>query len=202
MEMRKIPKQYSLFEYYTALVKGSRSIGNLRRNRKNEIISQEFVERLMLAVTEVNGCSVCAYGHTQMALSQGFTQAEITSFLSGNNEYILPEEAKAILFAQHYADTKGKVDRTAYNEILLTYGEKRTDVIIAAIQMMMIGNIAGLPISAFQRRIRGNQDVGSHLLHELGIPLSTLIILWPAIIQGVLERIQNIPGLTFLSYRK
>lgn len=195
--MKKTPKLYSLFEYYTALVKGSRSVGNLRRNRKNEIISQEFVERLMLAVTEVNGCSVCAYGHTQMALNQGFTQAEISSFLSGNNEYILPEEAKAILFAQHYADTKGKVDRTSYNEILVTYGEKKTEVIIAAIQMMMIGNIAGLSISAFQRRIHGNKDVGSHLSHELGIPLSTLIILWPAILQGGLENLQKMPILLF-----
>lgn len=199
MEMKKIPKEYSLFEYYSALVKGSRSVGNLRRNRKNTIISQEFVERLMLAVTEVNGCSVCAYGHTQMALNQGFTQAEITSFLSGNNEYILPEEAKAILFAQHYADTKGKVDRSAYNEILVTYGEKKTEVIIAAIQMMMIGNIAGLPISAFQRRIRGNKDTDSQLLHELGIPLSTLIILWPAILQGSLKNLKKTPVLSFIT---
>lgn len=197
MEMKRQPKQYSLFEYYQALVKGSRSVGNLRRNRRNHIISLAFVERLMLAVTEVNSCAVCAYGHTKMALTQGFTQSEITSFLSGDKEYILPEEAKAILFAQHYADTKGKVDRDAYHEILLSYGEAKTAVILAAIQMMMIGNIGGLPISAFQRRIRGRKDPDSNLIHELGIPLSTLFILLPAIFQGFLESLQKRPGLSF-----
>lgn len=197
MEMNRQPKQYSLLDYYQALVKGSRSIGNLRQNRKDPIISQEFVERLMLAVTEVNGCAVCAYGHTQMALSQGFSQAEITSFLSGNRDFILPEEAKAIVFAQHYADVGGKVDRSAYNEVLLTYGQKKTEVIIAAIQMMMIGNISGLPMSAFQRRIRGNKDTNSKLIHELGLPLSTLLLLGPAIIQGSLENIRKMPSLSY-----
>lgn len=30
---------------------------------------------------------------------------EIISFLSGGEAFILPEEAKAILFAQHFADS-------------------------------------------------------------------------------------------------
>lgn len=70
----------------------------------------------------------------------------ITHFLSGDKEYIRPEEATAILFAQYYADNKGIVDRNAYNEILTSYGDSKT----AAIQIMMIGNIGGRPISGFR----------------------------------------------------
>lgn len=197
MENNKLPKQYTIFEYYTALVKWTRSISRLIQNRKQAMISQDFVERLMLAVTEVNGCAVCAYGHTQMALNQGFSQEEITAFLSGSHEFIRAEEMKAILFAQHYADTKGKVDKKAYQSLVETYGEASSAVILAAIQMMMIGNIAGLPISAFQRRLKGNKDSNSLLVVELGLPLSTFLLLIPSFIHGFIETALHRPSLTF-----
>lgn len=197
MENKKQPKRYTMGEYYLALVKWTRSVNRLLRNRKQSIISQDFIERLMLAVTEVNGCAVCAYGHTQMALNQGFTQEEISAFLSGSSEFIPLEETKAILFAQHYADTKGNVDEKAYLEILNTYGNESTDVILAAIQMMMIGNIVGLPISAFQRRRKGRPDTNSSLIHEIGLPLSTLVLLFPAVINGLFETMVHQPSLRF-----
>lgn len=197
MTNKRQPKIYTIREYYLALVKWSRSVKWLLRNRKHVIISQDFVERLMLAVTEVNGCAVCAYGHTQMALTQGFSQEEISAFLSGSTEFIRPKEMKAILFAQHYADTKGKVDENAYKELLKSYGEQASSVILSAIQMMMIGNIVGLPISAFQRRRRGQPDSNSSLFHELGLPLSTLVLIIPAIINGFIETMMNQPQLHF-----
>lgn len=199
MENKKQPKKYSIQEYYLALVKWSRSVKQLMKNRKQSIISPDFVERLMLAVTEVNGCAVCAYGHTQMALTQGFSQEEITAFLSGSTAYVKAEEMKAILFAQHYADTKGIVELKAYQEILDEYGEPRSAVILAAIQMMMIGNIVGLPISAFQRRRQGKPDSNSALSYEIGLPLSTLILIIPALLHGLIETQLHKPSLSFAS---
>lgn len=193
MSQKKEPKRYTVAEYYTALVKWSRSVGKLIKNRQTQLINSDFAERLMLAVTEVNGCAVCAYGHTKMALSQGFSQEEITSILSGSLEYGKPNEIQALLFAQHYADTKGVIDKKAYETILQTYGKAQTEVILAAIQMMMIGNIAGLPISAFLRRIEGKPDKNSHLGHELGLPLMTLVLLIPALLQGSLETLLSQP---------
>ncbi len=197
MENKKQPKIYTIGEYYLALVKWTRSVKMLMRNRKQEVISQDFVERLMLAVTEVNGCAVCAYGHTQMALSQGFTQEEISAFLNGSGEYVKPEEMKAILFAQHYADTKGIVDEKAFQEVISAYGKEKSEVILSAIQMMMIGNIVGLPISAFQRRRKGDPDSNSTLIHEIGLPLSTLVLIIPAIFNGVIETVMHQPSLRY-----
>jgi len=187
MNERKQPKVYTVGESYTALVKWSRSIRYLLKNRKTKAIDPAFIERLMLAVTEVNGCAVCAYGHTKMALNQGFTQEEITAFLSGNKDYVKPEERQAILFAQHYADTKGIVDHKTHETILTAYGESQTKVILAAIQMMMIGNIGGLPISAFHRRSKGKPDPNSSLTSELGLPLISILLMVPAVIHGILE---------------
>lgn len=36
--------------------------------KKKKIVNKDFVERLQLAVTEVNGCAACSYAHTYMAL--------------------------------------------------------------------------------------------------------------------------------------
>jgi len=79
--------------------------------RKNKVMSSEFIERIMLAVTEVNGCEVCSYAHTKIALEQGMSEEEIGKLLSGDTEDIPAEEAPAIFFAQHYADTRGNPSR-------------------------------------------------------------------------------------------
>lgn len=34
-------------------------------------IGKDFVERIMMAVTEVNGCRYCSYFHTRVALKAG-----------------------------------------------------------------------------------------------------------------------------------
>jgi AhpD family alkylhydroperoxidase len=194
------PRKYTVSEYYYALTKGTRSVTYLIRNKTKPVISPEFVERIMLSVTEVNGCAICAYGHTQMALKMGLSQEEITAFLSGNAEVIRPDEAKAILFAQHYAETKGFVDREAHQTMIDHYGESKSRVILAAIQMMMIGNIAGLPISAFNRRLKGHKDQGSHLITELGIPSLTVLLLLPTIIKGVFENFAKKPYVSYGKY--
>ena len=49
-----------------------------------------------LAVTEVNGCAACSYAHTTFALREGMSNEEISSFLAGADDYIQPEEAKAL----------------------------------------------------------------------------------------------------------
>ena len=45
--------------------------------KKERQLSEHFIERIMLAVTEVNGCAVWSYAHTKMALEAGMTNEEI-----------------------------------------------------------------------------------------------------------------------------
>ena len=100
-------KKYRLVDFYKASILVVRAIVLLVRNNKSKVIDKLFIQRIHLAVTEVNGCPVCSYAHTQMALKKGMSNEEISSFLSGNKNFIQPQEAKAIAFAQHYADSKG-----------------------------------------------------------------------------------------------
>ncbi len=170
--------RYSVSEMFHALRLVYSSGAMLRKNKKEHIISEEFVERLMLAVTEVNGCSVCSYAHTKMALESGFSEEEIESFLTGSETYVQPEEAKAILFAQSYADAHGILSEDSYASLVETYGEKKSKVILAAIRVMMVGNILGLPMSAFYSRVKGKRYENSSLAYEL-LMLLIPILLFP-----------------------
>jgi AhpD family alkylhydroperoxidase len=168
--------RYSMAEMYRALKLVYPSIAQIRRNKKTQIIDEDFVERLMLAVTEVNGCSVCSYAHTKMALESGFTEEEIDSFLTGSEAYVKPEEAKAILFAQSYADAHGVFASESYESLVETYGRQKSEVILAATRVMMVGNILGLPMSAFLSRMKGKPYENSSLFYELFMILVPLIL--------------------------
>lgn len=169
--------RYSYRDFYDALVLLPRSVATLARNRRRQLLDERFVERLMLAVTEVNGCRVCSWAHTGIALGKGFPREEIDAFLSGDAAYVVPAEAKAILFAQHYAATQGRPERHAWEAVRQEYGAARARVILAAIQVMMVGNISGLPLSAFLARLEGRPYAQSSVLYELGMQLAGLLFL-------------------------
>ena len=103
-----------MYELYRSFVYAPRAASKLIGNRKTKLLDPHFIERLQLAVTEVNGCAACSYQHTQMALEQGMSNEEITSFLSGDGSFTKPEEAKAIMFAQHFADSRGFPKKETY----------------------------------------------------------------------------------------
>lgn len=54
-------KLYSFSEIYTILYKGIRTAPYLSKAKKIGVLDTDFVERIMLAVTEVNGCAICSH---------------------------------------------------------------------------------------------------------------------------------------------
>src|SRR5690606_8337909 len=180
-------RKFSLWELYRSFVLTPRAMSKLIGNNKNKLVDPHFVERLQLAVTEVNGCAACSYQHTKMALQQGMSNEEISSFLSGEDNFIKPEEAKAIIFAQHFADSRGYPKEYAYNSIVEEYGEKKARIILSAAQIMIAGNMYGIPFSAFQSRLKGKPFTDSSLFYELGMLIAGIICLPFAIIHGFLR---------------
>jgi len=186
--------KFSLWEMYRAVVYLPRAMIKMVGNGKSQLVGEDFVKRLQLAVTEVNGCAVCSYGHTKLALRQGMSGEEISSFLSGDTGFIKPEEAKAIIFAQHYADARGYPKKYAYDAIVKEYGEKEAIIILSVIQIMTVGNMYGIPFSAFQSRLKGQPYKDSSLFFELGILLGGAFLLPVAIIQGCLRGLIGLPN--------
>jgi len=145
------------------------SIGDMRRAEKSGDIDHKFIKRIMLAVTHVNGCVLCSWFHTREALKIGMPQSEITQLLDGDMEDVPENEAAALVFAQHYADTLGHVDRAAWRRIVKVYGAQKALGIRAAICMIMAGNAQGNIWGAFASRLKGNPEPGSSLAKELGV---------------------------------
>ncbi len=182
-------RKFSLWELYRAFVMIPAAATKMIGNKRKKLVDKDFVERLQLAVTEVNGCAACSYAHTYMALKQGMSSEEINSFLSGDGSFVNQEEARAIVFAQHFADTRGFPKKDAYQSITDEYGEKKARIIFSAAQIMIAGNMYGIPYSAFQSRLKGKPYKDSSLIYELGMQIAGIIILPVALIHGVLRAI-------------
>ena len=190
-------RKFSLWELYRSFVYVPKAISRLIGNKKSKLVDEQLVERLQLAVTEVNGCAACSYQHTKMALQQGMSNEEIAGFLNGETDYIKPEEAKAIFFAQHFADSRGFPKKETYDKIVGQYGKKEALVILAACQVIFAGNAYGIPFSAFIARIHGKPYKKSSLFYELGIILAGGLLLPIALIHGLLRSIFGLPNERF-----
>jgi len=192
-------RRFSLREMYLATVFAPRAISKLIGNKKSNLIDQNFVKRIQLAITEVNGCAICSYGHAKMALHQGMSNEEINSFLSegGGGDFIKPEEAKAILFAQHFADSKGFPKKYSYDAIVKEYGEAKARIILSASQMMIVGNMYGIPLSAFLSRLKGMPYKDSSLFYEISILIAEILFLPIAIFQGIMRGFLGFPNEKF-----
>ncbi|MDD2584147.1 MAG: carboxymuconolactone decarboxylase family protein [Bacteroidales bacterium] len=188
---KSFKRKFSFLELYQSLSFAPQAVSRLAKNNRLALVSKDFIKRLQLAVTEVNGCPACSYQHTKIALEQGMSNEEITSFLSGGDQFIKPEEAKAIMFAQHFADSRGFPKKYAYDALVEEYGEEKSKIIISAAQIMISGNIYGIPFSAFESRLKGHKYEDSNLFYELSMLIGGILIMPLAIIHGLIRYIFN-----------
>jgi len=69
--MKKQTRSFSIKDQYRNIVSGARGFVYLRSNRKHRRMTKALKERIMLAVTHVNGCAMCSFVHTKIALDSG-----------------------------------------------------------------------------------------------------------------------------------
>ncbi len=168
---------YGKREYITIVNKATYSMVKYKKYMK--LISKEFQTNLMLAVTEVNGCQLCNYYHTKNAIDSGISNEELQSLLSGDQKNVKPEEAQALVFAQHYAFEKGNYSEETFQKIIEHYGKEKAYGILATVRMISFGNAYGISFGNFKNRFTKKGKVkNSKLINELFI-LSSPIILFP-----------------------
>ena len=186
-------------EIYTILYNGMRTAPYLSKAKKKGELDTEFIERIMLAVTDVNGCGVCSYAHTKMALEAGMSDKEIQNMLAGVLTDVPEDQIQAMIFAQHYADHRGKPSGEAWARIVEIYGVSKSKAILGAIRIIMMGNALGIPWSAFVGRFKGEPDERSTFLYEVGgIVLGTLFIPF-ALINAIIASLLQVKIVNFES---
>ena len=170
-------KLFSIFELYQIMTLAFRSIPLLKKAKAAGKMDKAFLERIMLAVTEVNGCAMCSYYHTKVALEEGFRAEEIRAMLGGSFADVPPEQLSGVLFAQHYADQRGKPSKESWIKIISEYGETGAYGILAVTRMIMMGNAVGIPAGSFLLRFRGKADPRSNVFYEILMMLAMIIFL-------------------------
>lgn len=182
-------KLYSLGEIYRIIYDGTRTAPYLSSSKKNKELNSDFFERIMLAVTEVNGCPLCSYAHTKMALEAGMSNEEIKNMLTGIMADVPSEQLQAIMFAQHYADSRGNPSKESWEKIVKSYGLSKSQGILGATRIIMMGNALGIPWSGFLSRIKSDHDRRTSLAYELaGMTIGSLMVPF-AVIHGLISKI-------------
>lgn len=189
-------RRYSVTETYWIAYHAFRSMGHLIRSRVGGDLDPRFVERIMLAVTEVNGCGVCSYAHSRMALEAGMSNEEVRRILSGAMDGVPSDEVPAVLFAQHYAETRGNPTRGSWQRIQDTYGTSKAEGILGSIRTIMLGNAYGIAVGAFLNRLRGRPEDRSGLRYEVGMILGGVVIVPASFAHAVASVCRRVPSLT------
>ena len=115
----------------------------LKEATNKGVISPAFKERLMLAVTAVHNCRYCCYFHTKQALKSGLSPEEINRLLAGDIENCPEEEAVALIYAQHWAESDSHPDPEAVRKLEQTYGAEKSEFINLLLRMIRLGNLMG-----------------------------------------------------------
>ncbi|MBH0054270.1 carboxymuconolactone decarboxylase family protein [Salinibacterium sp. SWN139] len=160
-------------------------------------VGEKRTSRIMLAVTEVNGCALCAYGHAKFALDAGIDPGEVRDLLGGVTQGAPDRELAGIGFAQHYADTEGHPDEDAWDQLVQFYGREEALGVLGATRMMMWGNAVGIPLSSLRARLKGSPHPGSSVTYEIGTILGAWVVVPVAVIRALFSLARHQPPITF-----
>jgi AhpD family alkylhydroperoxidase len=139
-------------------------------------ISRDFGEKIFLAVCGVNKCLYCTWLHTKTALETGLDETEINKILSGDFKNIRDGEAVAVLYAQHWADSKGDVSIEARQRVVKKYGKYKTTHIEANINVVYFGNLCSNTVYSYQNGTIANKDrITVFITYMLALPVAYFI---------------------------
>ena len=184
-------KRYSVRETYWIAHQAVRTRRFLGRSRVGR--DGQFRERIMLAVTEVNGCELCSFAHARFARAAGLSEDEVRGLLGGVADGVPDDQLPALVFAQHYADTRGHPDAGAWQELVDGYGDTDALGILSAVRMIMWGNAVGIPWSALRSRLMGVPDPRSSRRYELATIVGSAVVTPAAIAHAMVSQLRGIP---------
>jgi len=146
----------------------------LRRAARSGRVSHAFAEKIMMVVTSVNGCRYCSYGHSRAALAAGVSDSELQKLMALDLGTFPENEAVALTFAQHYAESCCNPDPAAWQRVTSYYGEEAANDIMTYLRMITFGNLLGNTFDALLSRFSGKPAQDSNLWSEIGVLLGTI----------------------------
>jgi AhpD family alkylhydroperoxidase len=117
-------------------------------------ISRALREKVMLATTAVNDCRYCAWVHSRVASAHGVDLEEIAALLAGTELEVQDDrEALAVLYAQRFAQTRGKPEPELTERLFDEFGPRAANELLAYIKGITFANLSGNTLDAVLERI-------------------------------------------------
>lgn len=162
---KRVYKAKDFFGDISFLLRHLSSIINAYRSGR---VPWPMTEKIMLAVTSVNGCVHCARFHGTLAHISGVEADEVAQLLQMEigacvNDY----ERTALQFAQEYAEIRRNPSNENCLELRRFYGDKIADDIMLYIRLIMLGNLSGNTFDAFVARLSGKRVSHSRFRDEV-----------------------------------
>jgi AhpD family alkylhydroperoxidase len=186
--MNKKSRLFTVKEHVKNIFTAGISFVELKKMKKKKIINKKLKERVMLAVSEVNGCAMCSWVHTRIALDAGMDNKEIKTILAGEMEGIPEEDVLAVLFAKNFAFNHDKIDPEMYQKLIDVYGENKAIAIVYVCNVITMTCAMGINLKLLRDRILFKRRKDSNLLVELTIPLLTMILFPFAVIKALFRK--------------
>ncbi len=140
-------------------------------------------EKVFLAVTSINDCRFCEWGHTHWAMAHGVPLEEVNQILRHQTESLEAKnaaEAAAILFGQHYAEQLDQFDPESIENLRKYYSDAQVTEILAYVRFITFTNLLGNTADAFFSLFRRNGYTPSFFVGVVGAaaaPVALLILL-------------------------
>lgn len=116
----------------------------IKHAMRSAFMTTAFRERLMLAVTEVNGCRYCRTFYVQQANQAGISEEEIKVYLQGAIPDEVPADQKlAVCYAKYWAENDAQPELSFQNRVRDFYGENGFQAIEMVLRMIRMGNLLG-----------------------------------------------------------
>lgn len=167
---------FSIREHFTLMKRAACGLRYNRINKAKKAMNKQRRERIMLAISEVNGCAMCSYVHTKLALQAQMTPDEIKEILSGELAHVPEQDVLAVLFAKDFAASHEVIDSASYRKIQDFYGTDGARAIVCASHVITMTTSMGISLALLKDRLLFKSHRQSHWWNELLIPLSTLVL--------------------------
>lgn len=151
-------------------------------------INHKFAEEIMMVVSQVNGCRYCSYVHSKSALMSGVSEKELLKLLALQTDNFPEEEAVALTFAQHYAESGCNPDPEVEKRFRNYYGLHASQDIMNFMRVITMSNLAGNTVDAFLSRLKGQPAKNSNPISEF-----ILFLLFAPVTLPLIGRLRRTP---------
>lgn len=173
--MIKHRRTFNLVEHFRLMSKAACGWRMNQIMRQQRVMNKQRRERIMLAISEVNGCALCSFVHTKLALQAHMDIKEIQTLLAGDLVGVPEEDTLAVLFAKDFAANKETIDPAFYAKLSDYYGQSGARAIVCVSHVITMTTSMGISLGLLKDTLTFRHQKGSNVLNELLIPISTIL---------------------------